>query len=307
MLKKLIRPIANRLYASLERNVKDELRRAGREEMLKRFFSVAPDLETLTKIVSSQRFRSMPLPQSRSAPDGERLLIYAPHQDDETLGLGGTLLRSAQRGKQIKIVYVTDGAARTSAANDETLIEVREQEARLIWDDTGVEPLVFMRQPCRKLTSDDATAREIREQISAFQPNCIFLPSLFESPEDHRATAALLIKADELEPIPDDIEIWSYQVTGMLAPNVVIDITELMDQKYEMNIKWASQMSFFNWAHSNRGLNAYNAIYLPKAPSTGPSGATSKRPVELFAELFHVLPMKEYRSFASPLLDSVLR
>jgi LmbE family N-acetylglucosaminyl deacetylase len=307
MLKKLIRPIANRIYASLERTIKDELRRAGREEMLKRFFAVAPDLDTLTKIVSSQRFRSMPVPESLSVPDGERLLIYAPHQDDETLGLGGTLLRSAQRGKQIQIVYVTDGAAGTSASNDETLIEVREQEARNIWDNTGVDPLVFMRQPCRKLVSDDTTAREIRKQISTFQPNCIFLPSLFEAPEDHRATAALLIKADALDPIPDETEIWSYQVTGMLAPNVVIDITELMDQKYEMNIKWTSQMSFFNWAHSNRGLNAYNAIYLPKDPATGRTGATSKRPVELFAELFHVLPMKEYRAFAPPLLNSVLQ
>jgi N-acetylglucosamine malate deacetylase 1 len=304
MLKKIIQSMANRLYASLDRSFKEGLREAGRNEMLNRFFSVASDLETLTKIVGSQRFRNMPMPQEVPNPDGDRLLVYAPHQDDETLGAGGTLLRSIERGKRIKIVYVTDGAARKSPSNDETLVTIRELEAADVWDGHKIEPPVFMRRPCRNLSADDTTAREIRDQIASFQPSCIFVPSLFEEPEDHRTTVELLIKADSLDPIPDDVEIWSYQVTGMLAPNVVIDITGLTTQKYEMNSKWGSQMSFFNWAHANRGLNAYNAIYLPKTPTADRDSGRTKNPTELFAELFHVLPMKEFRTFAHPFFVS---
>src|SRR2546426_12131813 len=38
-----------------------------------------------------------------------RVLVLAPHMDDEVLGCGGTLLQHARVGAQLTIVYLTDG------------------------------------------------------------------------------------------------------------------------------------------------------------------------------------------------------
>jgi len=46
-----------------------------------------------------------------SPPTGGRLVIVAPHPDDEVLGPGGTARRAADAGVPVRIVAVTDGGA----------------------------------------------------------------------------------------------------------------------------------------------------------------------------------------------------
>jgi LmbE family N-acetylglucosaminyl deacetylase len=39
----------------------------------------------------------------------DRLLVVAPHPDDETLGAGGLLQRAAARGAAVRLCYATSG------------------------------------------------------------------------------------------------------------------------------------------------------------------------------------------------------
>ncbi len=41
--------------------------------------------------------------------DGDRILVLAPHPDDEVLGAGGVLLEAARRGLPIRVVFLTHG------------------------------------------------------------------------------------------------------------------------------------------------------------------------------------------------------
>ncbi len=41
--------------------------------------------------------------------DSERVLIFAPHPDDETLGCGGAIQKAVREGKTVKVVFVTSG------------------------------------------------------------------------------------------------------------------------------------------------------------------------------------------------------
>ena len=41
--------------------------------------------------------------------DSERILIFAPHPDDETLSCGGTIQKALSQGKTVKVVFVTSG------------------------------------------------------------------------------------------------------------------------------------------------------------------------------------------------------
>ena len=39
-----------------------------------------------------------------------RILVVAPHLDDEMLGAGGTLIKSIAGGSTVKVLYLTDGS-----------------------------------------------------------------------------------------------------------------------------------------------------------------------------------------------------
>ena len=59
-----------------------------------------------------------------------RALVFAPHQDDEVLGCGGTILSKIAAGADVRCVFLTDGSAshRGLLARDE-LVALRRREA----------------------------------------------------------------------------------------------------------------------------------------------------------------------------------
>ena len=65
-------------------------------------------------LVASARVRGLPLlPPPLS---GERLLVLAPHPDDEVLAAGGLMWRVAREGGEVRVVYLTSGDAFDLAA-----------------------------------------------------------------------------------------------------------------------------------------------------------------------------------------------
>ena len=81
-----------------------------------------------------------------------KVLVVAPHPDDETLGCGGLISLLAQNGSAFYIVFVTDGSAshRNSRAwPPARLAAQREQEARNALACLGIPnaALLFLRLP----------------------------------------------------------------------------------------------------------------------------------------------------------------
>ena len=66
------------------------------------------------------------------APGGARVVVVAPHPDDEVLGCGGALALLARAGREIVVVGVTDGEAshRGSLAWTPTLLAQRRRAER---------------------------------------------------------------------------------------------------------------------------------------------------------------------------------
>lgn len=55
--------------------------------------------------------RLAPLSIERLAPEGSRIVVVAPHPDDEVLGCGGVLALLARAGRATTVIGVTDGEA----------------------------------------------------------------------------------------------------------------------------------------------------------------------------------------------------
>ena len=49
------------------------------------------------------------LPIAPPAAPGQRVLVFSPHPDDETLGVGGYLYEARKRGAHVEVVYLTNG------------------------------------------------------------------------------------------------------------------------------------------------------------------------------------------------------
>jgi len=61
-------------------------------------------------------------------PDVERVLVIAPHPDDELLALGGTIARLKAEGQQVLVVFLTNGDANRAAKSLFTLNPLRRPE-----------------------------------------------------------------------------------------------------------------------------------------------------------------------------------
>jgi LmbE family N-acetylglucosaminyl deacetylase len=69
------------------------------------------------------RGRRVQPPQTLEVPPETRLLVVAPHPDDETLGAGGLMARVHETGGRVDVVYLTDGDGYPEGVQSEGHVE----------------------------------------------------------------------------------------------------------------------------------------------------------------------------------------
>ncbi len=205
------------------------------------------------------------IPYSPSSLLGERLLVLAPHPDDEAIGCGGVIAQHLRSGRRVLIVVATDGTAATETTDAESYRERREQESR-----RGVERLgpgaaiQFLRIADRQL--DAGITSQLRAILDDYRPDLILLPSLVEIHPDHvalsRAFCNLLAEDPILTATIAIAKIGFYEVSNPLRPNTLVDITAEADSKYAAIAAHASQMELRDYVAFPRGLNAFRAMSL---------------------------------------------
>jgi len=62
-------------------------------------------------------------PPTLDVPRGTRLLVIAPHPDDETLSAGGLMARVHETGGRVNVVYLTDGEGYPEGVQSEDHVE----------------------------------------------------------------------------------------------------------------------------------------------------------------------------------------
>lgn len=202
------------------------------------------------------------LPRDISPVPGGRILVLAAHQDDETLGAGGTLILASRAGKKIRVVYHTDGATAFSNFPLEEAVKLRRDEATRVWGQiAGIQP-EFLDHPNRGDQPITDTPTRLAEIIDEFRPTDIFVPSFLEQVAEHSKMSELLVRTHEVTPIPADTEIWGYQITTHAAGNTIIDITPVIDEKRMINKMWESQNVYGDYDHLSIGRDIVAAIHM---------------------------------------------
>jgi LmbE family N-acetylglucosaminyl deacetylase len=128
----------------------------------------------------------------------KRVLVVAPHPDDESLGCGGLVATLALTGTAFCFVFVTDGGAShpgSRAWPRERLVACRRDEAvealrRLNVEDANVNFLALpdAAMPARGSSVWDKSVAQFAEIISEFNPASALLPWRRDPHCDHRAS-----------------------------------------------------------------------------------------------------------------------
>jgi len=229
---------------------------------------------------------------------GERLLVLAPHPDDEAIGCGGVVARHLREGRSVRVVIATDGAAAegTALADPESYRALRETESErglaVLTGDAQppgapVLQLEFLRFPDRHLgRSMEALIERLGAQLDAFRPDLILAPSPVEIHPDHRALASALcqlVQRDErLSANLATARVAFYEVSQPLRPNTLVDITDVAEAKYAAIAAHASQNTLRDYTAFARGLNSYRAMTLPAG--------------NVYAEGYYVLELPRLRT-----------
>ena len=207
------------------------------------------------------------VPFVSSEPIGERILVFAPHPDDETIGMGGSLRILSENGKKIKVTVLTKGEKADPYTKDhQQYAEMRQKEALKAFEVLGVHDYVFLGFPDRELQSNFVKVREESTRIvREFCPDTIYSPSPVELHPDHRVAAefALTIK----EEIPDTRLVF-YEITTPIRPNVLVDITKTFRYKKSALKCYKSQLKITDYLKLIEALNTFRTFTLNRKAKT---------------------------------------
>jgi len=239
--------------------------------------------------VSAER---CPLPEARSAPEHGRVLVVAPHADDDVCGPGGTACLHALQGDPVHVVIAYDGVAGNPEGRyaPEELRELRRAEARAGGRVLGLESYEFFGFPEGHEPGPaefETGTRRLAHAIHCFEPDIVYAPWVGEQHIDHHVLARAVQVACELVGFRG--RAWGYEVWSALVPTRVVDITPVFARKLEALRQHRTQIGDASRRREHRtadpedgegapgvprspgllGLNAHRAAYLPAGAQWG--------------------------------------
>jgi len=197
----------------------------------------------------------------------KRILVIAPHPDDETLGVGGMMAKYSSMGCEIKVLIVSGHLPPLYNRED---YDKTVQEAKEAFKILGVNHSSFLEIPATMINtiSVNDLNRKINQVVCDFQPHMVFCPYP-DRHIDHRLVFDSAMVATRPVGVGRKIEIiaayetlsethWNApHIEPNFTPNWVIDITEHIDIKLQALKCYKSQISDFP---SPRSIEAAEAL-----------------------------------------------
>jgi len=127
------------------------------------------------------------------------VLIFSPHQDDEMLGCGGTIIKLQKCGSKINVVFITDGCrSHKKFISEDEMTVIREEEAISSLNSLKIDNdcIHFMRLRSGKLEENYANGIQIvLEHLNRVKPEEVFIPYIRDNHHEHYLTNRIVISA----------------------------------------------------------------------------------------------------------------
>ena len=198
-----------------------------------------------------------PLPKALDLTQANKVLVFAPHPDDETLGCGGTLAQLAKLCP-VKVVLVTDGSG--AGGLQPGAGEVRQAEFVRALAVLGITDSMQLGQPDGNFQSNQKLETQVQALLADYQPDWVFLPSPLDYHRDHVRIAAFL------EPLcrqsSSVTQLLFYEIWAPVPATHVVDITDHVQLKKMALFEHATAMPHGDYERAMDGLNRYRGLYL---------------------------------------------
>ena len=195
-----------------------------------------------------------------------RTIVISTHPDDETLGVGGTLLRRKAEGGSIAWLIITTITVEGGWSERRIKERAREiQRVRQLYEFDEVYALNF---PTTLL--DTVPMRDLVESVSnvfkTFEPEEVFVPHPADTHTDHRVVFNAVSACTKWFRYPSVNRVLAYETLSetdfglgtdqAFRPNVFVDIADFVTKKLVAMDIYASEVGEFPFPRSHEAIRA---------------------------------------------------
>lgn len=195
-----------------------------------------------------------------------RVLVIAPHPDDEIIGVGGTIAKRVNAGDEVYVCVVTKGQ---EIMFDRDYIEQGREECRKADAMLGVSETIFLDFPAVMLETVPRYKLNsgISDQIQRIKPDEVFIPHRGDMQLDHQMVVDATMVAVRPRGNYYPKRVYAYETlseTGWNIPNsvndfiptVYEDISKFIELKLHAMSLFESQLAQFPAARSIEAIEA---------------------------------------------------
>jgi LmbE family N-acetylglucosaminyl deacetylase len=196
----------------------------------------------------------------------ERVIVVAPHPDDEVLGVGGTLLRRKKEGARISWLIAT--SITCEAGWTEEKVRSRADEVDRVRELFGFEEVFELEFPSAhldRIPMADLVA-SIAEKFKSYEPEEVFVPHPSDAHSDHSIVFNAVASCTKWFRFPSVKRVLAYEtlsetdigigVDECFRPNVFVDITEFLEGKLRALDIYASELGKFPFPRSREAIRS---------------------------------------------------
>jgi len=219
-----------------------------------------------------------------------RILVFAPHPDDDIIGCGGSMAMHLEKGNEVFVIYVTNGDAECQQFQPDEFTKVRKQETISAAHCLGlkVENLFFLDEKPWRL-NEERIRFKLLELVRRIRPDVCYMPHTADAHLDHQIVSRIAWDVINMAPgrwfrrygstIEESFStsvILAYEVwSPLMTPNYFEDITPFLEKKMRA-LKEHKSQAVAKYEHAYRGMNAFR-------------GAMHESRESVFSEAFQVL------------------
>jgi N-acetylglucosamine malate deacetylase 1 len=201
----------------------------------------------------------------------KKVLVLAPHPDDESLGCGGTLLKHRAMGDEIHWCIAT-----SMNQSEDYSEKQKQQRSQVIRDVSRLYPFdSVIALDFKPAELDSVPKKDLLQSLKAMleqlKPNIVYLPYAFDVHSDHQVVFQAMISATKSFRAPYIEKILCYETLSetdfalsplniQFQPNVFVDISLFAEKKYQILDLYSGEFKAHPFPRSIEAVKALGTL-----------------------------------------------
>lgn len=182
-----------------------------------------------------------------------KVLVVAPHPDDETLGCGGTILKHIDKGDKVYWLIMTSMNRECGFTEDR--IKQRQLEIKQVSELYNFADTIEMRVPASKMDTIplNTLIDKVNNLFRDIMPSIVYIPFSGDVHSDHRVVFDIIVSCTKWFRNSSIKKILCYEtisetdfginpVENKFSPNVFVDISDYFAKKLQILNVYASEL-----------------------------------------------------------------